>query len=95
MSDEERFEQGIKQLATAFKYPPTPDMARPDVRQGRLDWRLAVPMAVLIAAVAVVITVPPVRAALAEVFGLGSVEIVLGEPTPAGSHPASPGSRFS
>ncbi len=86
MNDDERFEEGISKLAADFKYPRTPDLAtnvaRPDARLGRLDWRLALPIAAMIATAAVAFAVPPVRAALVEVLGLGSVEIVLGEPTP-------------
>ena len=78
----EEVEAQIRNLATAFKYPPTPDMARSAVRGRRLDWKLAMPVAVLVAAAALVFAVPPVRAALVEAFGIGSVEIILGEPTP-------------
>lgn len=82
MNEEDRVEEQIRKLAAAFKYPPTPALARPAVRERRLDWKLALPVAVLIAAAAIVFAVPPVRAALVEVFGIGSVEIVLREPTP-------------
>ena len=86
MNEEERLEGRIKKLATNFKYPRTPnlasDLGKRDARPGRFDWRLALPIAAVIVAAGVVVAVPPVRAALVEVFGLGSVEIVLGEPTP-------------
>jgi len=86
MNEEERLEGRLKKLATNFKYPRTPnfasDLGKRDARPGRFDWRLALPIAAVIVAVVVVLAVPPVRAALVEVFGLGSVEIVLGEPTP-------------
>ncbi len=82
MNEEDRVEEQIRKLAAAFKYPPTPALARPAVRERRLNWKLALPVAVLIAAAAIVFAVPPVRAALVEAFGIGSVEIVLGEPTP-------------
>lgn len=86
MNEEDRLEEHITKLAADFDYPPTPyvaaDVTDKETRSGQLDWRLALPIAAVIVVAAIAFAVPPVRAALVEVFGVGAVEIVLGEPTP-------------
>jgi len=83
MNEEEHFEAQIKKLAVAFKYPATPDLAVRKTAAARtiargLAWAAAVFLVVAVAAFAV----PPVRAALEEVLGIGAVQVSLGEPTP-------------
>lgn len=84
MNEEQQLETQIKKLATGFNYPATPDLAvrkTSGTRTGarRLAWAAAVFLVVAVAAFAV----PPVRAALVEVLGIGAVQVRLGEPTPA------------
>ncbi len=83
MSEEKQLEAQIKKLATAFIYPATPDLTArkaPGTRTGArsLAWAAAIFLVIAAAAFAV----PPVRAALVEVLGIGAVQISLGEPTP-------------
>ena len=84
MSEEEQLEAQIKKLAIAFKYPATPNLTVQEATGARaiarrLAWAAAVFRVVAVAAFAV----PPVRAALVEVLGIGAVQVRLGEPTPA------------
>ena len=82
-------ETRLAQVARAFTYPATPDLTRAVSRQmqsprrspARPAWRLALALAVLL--LAVVLLVPPVRAAVLDWIRVGAVRIFLVEPTPA------------
>src|SRR3954447_7996 len=95
MSDrqpEDRWEQHLRDTARAFRYPPTPDVARSIRRrlQDEIDtsnyrtrprrrWLpIAVGIAILLAAL---LAVPEVRAGIRSLFKIGSIEIV--KPTPS------------
>src|SRR3954469_21118723 len=95
MSDrqpEDRWEQHLRDTARAFRYPPTPDVARSIRRrlQDEIDtsnyrarprrrWlRIAVGIAIVVAAL---LAVPEVRAGIRSLFTIGSIEIV--RPTPS------------
>lgn len=82
MTEEDRLETQIRNLAEAFRYPATPDLTARERQGARAPARLAWAAAILIVIVAVTFAVPPVRAALVEVLGIGAVQVRLGEPTP-------------
>src|SRR6476469_7712200 len=94
MSDrrpEDSWEEQLRDTARAFRYPPTPDVARSVRRrlQDEIDtggyrarprrrWiPISLGIAVLLAAL---LAVPEVRAGIRALFRIGSIEIVL--PTP-------------
>jgi hypothetical protein len=83
MNEEDRFEEQIKKLAAALRYPATPDLTGREALRTRTGARkLAWAAAVLLVIAAASFAVPPVRAALMEVLGIGAVQVRLGEPTP-------------
>ena len=84
MTDEENLETQIRGLAGGFRYPDTPDLSRRGVSPVRSPVRrLAWAAAFLVILALLAFAVPPVRAALVEILGIGAVEIRLGEITPA------------
>jgi hypothetical protein len=96
MSDKQPIEQleaGLRELAAALPYPPTPDLAarlreRPATRpQARRRLRLALG---LLAALLALLAVPQVRAAVARAIQLGAISIRFEEPTPAPAEPLPP-----
>ena len=78
------WEGRVQTLARAFTYPPTPDLSRsasPWPAAGsspRWAWATVIMLALL----AGLMAVPPVRAAVVEFLRLGAVRIFLAEPTP-------------
>jgi hypothetical protein len=76
----EHLEQHLMRAASVFRYPRTPDLlaSRREVpapsSRARLAW-IAAAMAVVVVAI---VAVPPVRAAVVEILGIGSVQIELG-----------------
>jgi hypothetical protein len=94
----ESLESMLKERASVFPYPPTPDLAR--VVMERLATepsatymhrrRLAVALAVVVLLLAGLLAVPQVRAAIADVLRLGAVRILLIEPTATPSPTAAP-----
>lgn len=99
----ERWEVQLQRLASAFPYPPTPDLAgpvkqrlSPPARESRLArsprglvWAALV---VLLMTLAGLLAVPQVRAAVLEFLQIGVIRIFLTEPTPSPPPPtASPG----
>lgn len=99
MPDQDALEAGLRRLATAIQYPPTPDfrlaverrIAARQRRPWRRPGRLALAAAVLLAAALVgAVSVPPVRQVVAEWIGLGRIRV---ERVPAlpGPTPLPPG----
>lgn len=83
MNEDKRLESQIKRKAAAFTYPATPDLTFREVPRTRVGARrLAWAAAILLVVLTVAFAVPPVRAALVEVLGIGAVQVRLGEPTP-------------
>lgn len=80
------FESQVRQAARALPYPPTPDLAGARARRStprlRLLRRPGWALVVILALLAGLLAVPPVRAALREVLQIGAVRIWLVEPTP-------------
>ncbi len=75
-------------LARAFTYPPTPDLSRsaspwPAAGRPTSGPRWAWATVIMLALLAGLMAVPPVRAAVVEFLRLGAVRIFLAEPTPA------------
>src|SRR5687768_5232188 len=87
---QDTWEVEVRRTASAFEYPPTPDIAgkvrsRLTARQPRPYIRLVrVLAAVLIVALAlgVLLSVPAVRAKLQEILQIGAITIFVGEPSP-------------
>jgi hypothetical protein len=83
------FESQVRQAARALPYPPTPDLAgawaRRSTAGSRPVLRLRPVWALigLLALLAGLLAVPPVRAAIREFLQIGAVRIWLVEPTPA------------
>jgi hypothetical protein len=87
----EQFETQLKQLAQAFTYPATPNLAtavtqriaaksvRPRLHSQRLAWSVALGLIIIFG---LVMTTPPVRIKLLDIIGLGSGQTQLAEPTP-------------
>lgn len=83
----ERWEAQVHELARAFAYPATPDIAgavaqrravRPKPARRQLAWATLL----ILAIVAGLLAVPQVRAAVLEFLQVGAVRIFLTEPTP-------------
>src|SRR5687767_571575 len=90
----ERLELELRALGGELAYPPAPDVsgrvgdrlrAEPAPLRRRLVLRrpVAVALAVLAAALAAALAVPPVRAALLDLIGIGGVTIERVEELPA------------
>lgn len=91
----QRWEETVRQAASAFVYPSTPDVAsqvaarltvrpaRPTAPRLQPVWVLLLILALLVALLAV----PPVRAAILEFLQIGAVRIWLVEPTPTPAPP--------
>jgi hypothetical protein len=89
------FEEGLRRAAAAFPYPPTPDLAAAVSRRlaaqrrprpaawGILGSRLAWAVIVLALVAGLLLSVPQVRAALAEFFQIGAIRIFPADPTAA------------
>jgi hypothetical protein len=82
----DRLEQELRELGRELSFPPAPDVAgrvaeRLRAESERRGWparprrRLVLALAALVVAVAVALAVPPVRAALWDLIGIGGVEI--------------------
>ncbi|MGD8626434.1 MAG: hypothetical protein PVJ34_17980, partial [Anaerolineae bacterium] len=83
----------VRSTASAFAYPPTPDVAAAEQRRlaaraaparrrrRRLAWGMAVALA-LVVLLGGLLAVPQVRAAVLEALNLGAIRVLLGEPTP-------------
>jgi hypothetical protein len=86
----EKWEQQVKETAASFPYPPTPDIAtavrwpgetqrrRPARSRPRLAWAIAL----LLFIIAGLLAVPQVRAAVARLFRIGAITIIVTEPAP-------------
>ena len=79
-------EQKIRQWATAFKYPPTPDIASrirplltPPAKQSWQPSRRLAWVMILLLLAASLLAVPSVRAALVEILRGGGITIFVGE----------------
>jgi hypothetical protein len=90
-----RFEQQLRKTATAFQYPPTPDIAGSVTRrlasaaqtgekaqEQRRRAHLAWALAAILLVLAALAAVPQVRAAVVEFFQIGAIRLFVGEPTP-------------
>lgn len=94
----EQLEAGLQVAASAFPYPPTPDIAgvvrrrleargtRPVRQPQRLAWAIALALLIL----GGLLAVPDVRAGLLEFLQLGAVRIRLIEPAPTVTPTAGP-----
>lgn len=80
------WEAAVRKTAASFSYPPTPDiaagvrqrLAKPGPRRRPLALAYAL---LLLALLAGLLAVPPVRAALVNVIRAGAISIFVGEPT--------------
>jgi hypothetical protein len=88
MSQDDRvyLENRLTQAAQSFLYPSTPDIVRAvrvkldSPQRLTLTWKLA--LAVVLAAIAILLAVPEVRAGLVGIFRIGVVRIFPATPTP-------------
>ncbi len=96
----ERVETRLIELAEAYPYPPTPDIAGAVAR--RLAWserprrrrfvpRLAWAVVLLLVLSAALLSVPGVRAEILEFIQVGVIRIFLAEPTPTPGSLPTPG----
>lgn len=87
-SQPDNFEGRLLSAARALAYPPTPDVSaavlrRLPVRRPSTARRTLVAVGIFAALLlAIVIAVPPVRAAVLDWIRIGAVRIFIGEPTP-------------
>jgi hypothetical protein len=96
----EQWEAQIEEIAQAFPYPPTPDIAGTVARGGRRSsparrtavfskrfaWAAVILLVVLLTGL---MFIPQVQAALVEFLQLGAVRIFLAEPTPTSTPTAT------
>jgi hypothetical protein len=95
MSDRDRWESQLEELAGSFIYPPTPDLAgavsrRIAARRGRSATPRRVAWTIALAGLLAGLLVPPVRAGLLEALRIGAVRILLVEPTITPLPPTEP-----
>jgi len=94
---ENSFESQLIRTTRSFPYPPVPDLSQAVLnrlasRRQRRTRRTLVVVGVLAALLlAVVLFVPPVRAAILEWIRIGAVRIFLVQPTPTATPTARPG----
>lgn len=74
------WETYVQKTATAFIYPPTPDLSR-EQPVHVVRWRAAWIALVLLLVFGALLTVPEVRASVLKVLRIGGIQIMLDEPT--------------
>ncbi|MBI1278991.1 MAG: hypothetical protein GC179_12755 [Anaerolineaceae bacterium] len=92
---DESWETTVREIARDFAYPPTPDIVQQTSQQlvrsrrtvpGALKWAVAIVLALII----VVISVPEARAFVTEIIRIGAIQIFVGQPTPTSIPTALP-----
>lgn len=87
----DKWENGLRQTAATFPYPPTPNIAHTvrqrlaARRQPRQQPRLAWAAVLILVLLAGLLAVPSVRAALIEFFQIGDIRLFLATPTATAS----------